>query len=239
MVWSATIGTSLLMVVRTSIPRTISPFTVFRGQAKCSSRVGFSMLKEEQKMSNIFFHTDITLVDGSTLQGGKWPSVPWYPDTPETGAALRDLSWFIKICQGLFPRVHAMQNFPYPSRLHLAHIKLQRTSDIVPLWGAYVEYPLPTERGTCAMATGISEKMGGPHIEDSPSPWTHTISPTLSHVCPFCNKSHISRDSLVNHIRFYCRMVLMCPICGGCGLNQWRTVKGHVKKCAQCCWQES
>ena len=24
----------------------------------------------------------------------------------------------------------------------------------------------------------------------------------------------------------------MCPICGGCGLNQWRTVKGHVKKCA-------
>ena len=27
-------------------------------------------------------------------------------------------------------------------------------------------------------------------------------------------------------------MVLMCPICGGCGLNQWRTVKGHVKKCA-------
>ena len=47
----------------------------------------FGMLKEEQKMSNIFFHMDITLVDGSTLQGGKWPSVPWYPDTPETGIA--------------------------------------------------------------------------------------------------------------------------------------------------------
>ena len=27
-------------------------------------------------------------------------------------------------------------------------------------------------------------------------------------------------------------MVLMCPICGGCGSNQWRTVKGHIKKCA-------
>ena len=27
----------------------------------------FGMLKEEQKMSNIFFHTDVTLVDGSTL----------------------------------------------------------------------------------------------------------------------------------------------------------------------------
>ena len=35
----------------------------------------FSMLKEEQKMLNIFFHMDITLVDGSTLQGGEWPSI--------------------------------------------------------------------------------------------------------------------------------------------------------------------
>ena len=48
----------------------------------------FSMLKEEQKMSNIFFHMYVTLVNRSTLQGGEWPSVPWYPDTPETGAAL-------------------------------------------------------------------------------------------------------------------------------------------------------
>ena len=47
----------------------------------------FSMLKEEQKMSNFFFHFDVTLVDGSTLQGGEWPNVPWYSDTPETGAA--------------------------------------------------------------------------------------------------------------------------------------------------------
>ena len=48
----------------------------------------FGMLKEEQKMSNIFFHMDVTLVNGSTLQDGKWPSVPWYQDTPETGASL-------------------------------------------------------------------------------------------------------------------------------------------------------
>ena len=33
-------------------------------------------------------HMDITLTDGSTLQGGEWPGVPWYPDTPETGATL-------------------------------------------------------------------------------------------------------------------------------------------------------
>ena len=82
------------------------------------------------------------------------------------------------------------------------------------------------------MVTGISEKMGGPHIEDSLTPWTQTALPTLSPVCPFCNKSHNSRDSLMNHIWFHYWMVLVCPICGGCGLNQWRTVKGHIKKCA-------
>ena len=27
-------------------------------------------------------------------------------------------------------------------------------------------------------------------------------------------------------------MDLVCPICGGCRSNQWRTVEGHVKKCA-------
>ena len=89
-----------------------------------------------------------------------------------------------------------------------------------------------SECNTCAMATGIREKMGGPHIKDSLSPWTQTISPTWSCVCLYCNKSHNGRDSLMNHIQFHYRMVLMCPICGGCGLNQWRTVKGHVKKCA-------
>ena len=47
----------------------------------------FDMLKEKQKMLNIC-HTDVTLVNRLTLQGGEWPSVPWYPDTPETGAAL-------------------------------------------------------------------------------------------------------------------------------------------------------
>ena len=48
----------------------------------------FDMLREKQKMLNIFFHMDMNLVDGLTLQGGEWPSMPWYPDTPETGAAL-------------------------------------------------------------------------------------------------------------------------------------------------------
>ena len=102
----------------------------------------------------------------------------------------------------------------------------------MPLWGAYFEYPLPTECGTCAMATGISEKIGGPQVEDSLTLWTQTASPTLSHFCLFCNKSHNSRDSLMNHIWFHYQMVLVCPICGGCRSNQWRTVEGHIKKCA-------
>ena len=57
----------------------------------------FDMLPEKQKMSNIFFHADVTLTDGLTLQGGKWPDMLWYLDTPETRAALWDLSWFIEI----------------------------------------------------------------------------------------------------------------------------------------------
>ena len=119
------------------------------------------------------------------------------------------------------------------TRTDLAHhIRLQKAGDILPRWGAYVEYPLPTEWGTCTMATGINKKMGGPHIEDSLSPWSWTDPPSSSCLCLFCNKSHNSRDSLMNHIPFHYRMVLVCLICGGCGLNQWRIVEGHIKKCA-------
>ena len=73
-------------------------------------------------MLNIFFHTDVTLTDGLTLQGGEWPGVPWYPDMPETRAVLQDLYWFIEIHWGLSPRVQTLQDFPYLSRLHLAHL---------------------------------------------------------------------------------------------------------------------
>ena len=33
-------------------------------------------------------------------------------------------------------------------------------------------------------------------------------------------------------MQFHYRMVLTCPICGGCGLNHWRVVKAHIKTCA-------
>ena len=147
-------------------------------------------------MSEIFFHTDVTLVNVLILQGGEWPSVPWYPDTPEAGAATQYLSWFIKICRTLFRRVRVIKDFPYLNRLHLSHhIRLQRTSDILPKWGAYVEYPLPTVWGTCAMATGKSEKMGGPHIEDSLSPWSQTNPLSSSCLCPVSQHQGLTHES--------------------------------------------
>ena len=48
----------------------------------------FNMLPEGQKMSNIFFHMDVILADGSTLLGGEWPGVSWYSDMQEAGAVL-------------------------------------------------------------------------------------------------------------------------------------------------------
>ena len=65
----------------------------------------FGVLPKKQRMSSILFHMNVTLTDGLILQGGEWPGVPWYPDMPETGAALHDLSWLVEIHQGLFPRV--------------------------------------------------------------------------------------------------------------------------------------
>ena len=74
-------------IERTSTQRTTSMFIAFRGQAEVLPMHSFDMLKDSQKMLDIYLHTDVTLVDGLTLQGGEWPSVPWYTDTPETGAA--------------------------------------------------------------------------------------------------------------------------------------------------------
>ena len=36
----------------------------------------------------------------------------------------------------------------------------------------------------------------------------------------------------MNQIQFHYWMVTVCPICGGCRSNQWKTVEGHIKKCA-------
>ena len=187
-----------LRIEATNILKTTSLFIVCSGQAEYFSCV-LLICSGSQKMSDIHFHMDVTLADRSTLQGGGWPSIPWYPDTPKTGAATQDLSWIIEIHCALFPRVCAIQDFPYLSRLHLAPINLRRTSDILPLWGAYVKYPLPTEQGTCTKATGISEKMGCPHVEDSLPPWALTKPLSLSHLCLYCNKLN-SKESLLNHV---------------------------------------
>ena len=68
---------------------------------------------------------DVTLGDGSILQGGEWPGVPWYPDMPETGAA--------EICLGLskfardsFLEFELCKTSCTPVDSHLAHhVKLQ------------------------------------------------------------------------------------------------------------------
>ena len=43
------IGTSLLIIIRTSIPRTISLLTVFRGQAECFSGIVLACLRKNRK----------------------------------------------------------------------------------------------------------------------------------------------------------------------------------------------
>ena len=48
MVYSATIGTSSPMVIRTSILRTISPFTAFRGWAECFSYIVLACLRRNR-----------------------------------------------------------------------------------------------------------------------------------------------------------------------------------------------
>ena len=79
----------------------------------------------------------------------------------------------------------------------------------------------------------ISAKMGGPHAFDSLTPYITVDPATSSQICPYCNRSHNSRDQLMNHLRFHYRMVLICPICAGCGSNSWRTIEAHIKACAK------
>ena len=214
-------------------PRITSLPTVYRGWAGYFSWIPSICSKRAQKcQTSSFIQTllwlKVWLYKGVT--GQVYPGILTHPS----------LELQHEICPGLSKyAMHSSLEF-MPSRT--SHIwtdciwptisGFKKTSDILPLWGAYIEYPLPTEWGTCGMATSISEKMGGPHVEDSLSPWTRTNPPSSSHPCPFCNKSHSSRDSLINHVWFHYRMVLVCPICGSRGWNHWRIVKGHIKKCA-------
>ena len=59
-------------VERTNILRTTSLFIAFSGKAEYFSCVPSVC----SKMSDIYFHTDVTLADASTLQGGELPSIP-------------------------------------------------------------------------------------------------------------------------------------------------------------------
>ena len=108
-----------------------------------------------------------------------------------------------------------------------------KSKDVSPLCRVYVEYPLPTEWNLGGTVTGIGDRMGGPHAFNSLTPYTRVDPAMSSRICPYCNRSHNGRDQLMNHLRFHYRMVLVCPICIGCGSNSWRTVKAHIKACAR------
>ena len=155
-------------------------------------------------------------------------------DTSLQGTALRDMSSFVGFRCLLFPRVHPTRDFPYPGLLQLHNPKKVRTKskDILPIWGVYVEYPLPTKHNGGGTVTGISSKMGGPHSLDILSPYRNFNLPTSTQLCPYCNQACNGHDQLLNHLRFHYCMVLACSICAGCRSSSWRTVKGHIKACA-------
>ena len=147
------------------------------------------LTKDDAILSKLLFYTDITCKDGSVVPGGQWPSMDWMIDTPSLGAATRDMSWLVEFHHSLFPRVQAISNFPYLGKLSLKDpIKPQaKSKDVSPLWGVYVEYPLPIEQNLGGTATGISDRMGGPHAFDPLTPYT-TVDPAMSsQICPYCN----------------------------------------------------
>ena len=108
-----------------------------------------------------------------------------------------------------------------------------KSKDVSPLWGFYIKYPLPTKQSLGGTLTGIGDRMGGPHAFDSLTPY-RTVDPAMSsQICPYCNRSHNGRDQFMNHLRFHYWIVLVYPICAGCGSNSWRTVEAHIKACAR------
>ena len=112
-------------------------------------------------------------------------------DTSLQGAAFRDMSWFMGFQCSLFPRVGPICDFPYPGQLQLNDPKKvqAKSKDIPPIWGVYVEYPLPTKCNGGGTVTGISSKMGGPHSPDMLSPYRTFNPPTSTRLCPYCNQA--------------------------------------------------
>ena len=136
------------------------------------------LIKDNTILSKLFFYTDIMCKDGSVVPGGEWPSMDWMTDTPSLGATTRDMSWFMGFCHSLFSCVRAISDFQYPRKLSLKDpIKPRaKSKDVSPIWGVYIEYPLPTEWNLGGTVTGFSDRMGGPHAFNSLTPYT-TVDP--------------------------------------------------------------
>ena len=125
----------------------------------------FGMLKDSQ-MSDIYLHTDVTLVDGSNLQGDDWPSVPCTLTHPQ-------LELPHEICLGSSKyTVHSSQEF-VPSRTF--HIQ----TDCILLTISGFKKPVTYFHcGVCTSSTHCQQsgthvpwlpvkKMGGSHVEES------------------------------------------------------------------------
>ena len=67
--------------------------------------------------------------------------------------------------------------------------------------------------------------MVGPHSLELLAPY-RTLEPLMStRLCPYYNQACNGQDQLMNHLCFHYQMVLVCPICAGCGSNSWQTIK--------------
>ena len=65
------------------------------------------------------------------------------------------------------------------------------------------------------------------------APYRTFDPPTSTRLCPYCNQACNRCDQLLNHLWFHYHMVLVCPICVGCGSSSWQTIKSHVEVCVQ------
>ena len=101
------------------------------------------------------------------------------------------------------------------------------------MWGVYIKFPLPTKQNKSGTATGISSTMGGPHSPELLAPYRMFNPLTSTRPSPYCNQACNGGDQLLNHLCFHYQMVLVCPICAGSGSSSWRTIKSHIKACAQ------
>ena len=130
------------------------------------------LIKDVTILSKLFFYTNITCRDGSVVPGGKWP-ITW--SSHQRHVLVSGIL--------LFPVSLGLSNIQFSISWEVVlkdPIKPQaKSKDVSPLWGVYIENPLPTEWNLGGIVTGIGDRMGGPYAFDFLTPYT-TINPATS-----------------------------------------------------------